>query len=411
MVASAKMWTENQELNDAIVFLPASDIGILCYHPNGRYLQWSSLSGGRVIRRIVCETEPLDATFCSFKDPHAVDAASSRAIAILLSENKILLNMFTGETFEVSLPSPISKIFANQHGLVLQRIPDSYVDDACLLPSFHNEERLFAPGSKGFTSNIADNGITSWIQDGLVGTTAVGAGDGLSFTQLSSSPNLYTNPYAGKQQFALSPNMSFDPVEKCLNLFCKKAPAPLFFSLSHPSAPVRPVSLQMEAAASNIDMLTITSTISTPAAKGQNMNAINNSHQYSSMKFDEEKASDLTDFIVAVDGDFVLTVARKSGTLTLWTLERIDAKVEVDDGRIEGFHATTSSFGDRGAQVFTATASSTTSSMQSSLKGTLKLNRSSSLSQTKSMGSGPGIPILFFQPKPVKDLTHTQHIE
>lgn len=90
-----------------------------------RELIWYSRGATKVLRNILCPNPPLDAVVCDFAAAAGSEGSQNSAIAILLTPDLLQLHLLNGETFDIQLPFPMTKIFPSSSGLILQRKPST----------------------------------------------------------------------------------------------------------------------------------------------------------------------------------------------------------------------------------------------------------------------------------------------
>lgn len=86
-----------------------------------KQLIWYSKGATKVLRSITCTNAPIDAIICDFPVVPRSERIRSCAIAILLTSELLQLHLFNGETFDIHLPFPMTKMYSSSAGLILQR--------------------------------------------------------------------------------------------------------------------------------------------------------------------------------------------------------------------------------------------------------------------------------------------------
>ena len=135
-------------------------------------LVWYASGGAKVLKRLVCDSKPLDAVVCEFPkvsgrnyapDDDQVPARTS-ALAVLVTADVLQLHLVNGQVFDVHLPVKVSRIFATGEGLLLQRKIlelETMAAASLTLQSHHSQfSERFDP------SIAAQSGINSGFLDG-----------------------------------------------------------------------------------------------------------------------------------------------------------------------------------------------------------------------------------------------------
>lgn len=100
---------------------------ILTINTSTNSVTWHSNGAVRIVRQFNLSNAPLDAQFCSFESfPGTVahSGPSNDAVAILLTNGDVQINLFTGELYEIHLPFTVKKMIALSNGLLFQRQTD-----------------------------------------------------------------------------------------------------------------------------------------------------------------------------------------------------------------------------------------------------------------------------------------------
>ena len=135
-------------------------------------LIWYASGGSKVLKRLVCDSKPLDAVVCEFPkvsgrnyapDDDQVPARTS-ALAVLVTADVLQLHLVNGQVFDVHLPVKVARIFATGEGLLLQRkiLELETMTAASLTIQSHHSQF-----SERFDPSIAaQSGINSGFLDG-----------------------------------------------------------------------------------------------------------------------------------------------------------------------------------------------------------------------------------------------------
>ena len=125
---------------------------------------WYSKGAVKVLRNISCPNKPIDALICNFAGaPGSINARTS-AIAILLTSELLQLHLFNGETFDIHLPVPMTKIFSSSQGLLLQRTTTSYEQFRPVASDSSNINSLFS--SRGSHLDREDSfDVKLWLDE------------------------------------------------------------------------------------------------------------------------------------------------------------------------------------------------------------------------------------------------------
>lgn len=113
----------DQSCNDR---LPHFNDDLLSIDRSNRRVRWYSGRGLHLKRQYQLKYSPLDAKFCVFNSE--ADASNNAvrsmipAVAILLSNGVLSLHYFSGESYEVNLPSDVRMMLAMEEGLLFQRV-------------------------------------------------------------------------------------------------------------------------------------------------------------------------------------------------------------------------------------------------------------------------------------------------
>jgi len=100
---------------------------ILTINTAANSVTWHSNGAVRIVRQFKLNNAPLDAQFCAFESfPGTVSHSGppNNAVAILLTNGDVHINLFTGELYEIHLPFTVKKMIALSNGLLFQRQTD-----------------------------------------------------------------------------------------------------------------------------------------------------------------------------------------------------------------------------------------------------------------------------------------------
>ena len=222
---------------------------------------WLSESGSTILRQYFCESRPIDAKICHFKsfnnDDNDVDNGPS--IAILLTYELLRIHRVTGDNYDIQLHQPICKIYSSPYGITLQRRIDN-IDI-----SYRNNKK-----KKDTTLNI--------------------------FTPISTNE---------------TSTLKLDTDEY------NPEPLPLLYSLTHPSAVIRPIGHRLITNDSYNNRNDLPKTPATNISKSftSPINELGNSICEDLFTFADEE-------IVAVYEEYICSMNYNSGALSLWKLEK-----------------------------------------------------------------------------------------
>ena len=204
-------------------------------------LIWYSEGAVKVLRRISCENVPIDAVICDFAVVPGSENRRGSAIAILLTSEILQLHLFNGETFSIHLPFPMSKMYTSSEGLLLQRkLPPKEIvpDTSTSMNSNHFPYTDDSNRDDGFDVKLWLDGA-----DGADEGNEANDGDQMQF----DAPSVMQSPsfsWGGEKRNILSPGQSVaESLEKYIHTAVGSSPSPCFFSLAHPTAPVRPMKI------------------------------------------------------------------------------------------------------------------------------------------------------------------------
>jgi len=307
-------------------------------------LVWYAAGGAMVVKRLSCDTKPLDAVVCAFprlaERTYPADdeqgPVRTSALAVLVTPDTLQLHLLNGQVFDIHLPTKFARVFAVRDGLLLQRktleveamaAASSFAAHTHASVNFGERFDPSHPGAGLFDGTQGHGGsriggfdanfdVKNWLDEtiDLAGTAAAPAL--MSMTDIASPSFARTghgfNPGAtGASHHSdrvdlMSTRSSLpDLLEQYVQIAVDARPSPLFFSLAYPTAPVRPVKLNSVL----IDSSGSNNNKGTPAARAAALPA------------PPSAAAHYT--VLAVADDLVCTLRRDTHELGLWRLDRL----------------------------------------------------------------------------------------